>query len=348
MSESSVMTETVSTIYLVCCFAIPVLYLILYSFLTKKSKKKNFAKALGIAICLMIILFSVKLVLRLNIAIFDYPNCYINNICSNDVDDENETPKKNNKDKTSATNSTSSTNTTSSTTPKKVNPNAKVYDNVKENRGTKTDKGRTAKGYEIYEIDGVTYVDGFLIANKTYFLPESYAPTNTYNKANPKATQTCNNCIEKEVWDAYQDMKADATAVGLNIYISSGFRSYVVQNTLYNRYVEREGGGETGKAKADRYSARPGSSEHQTGLCYDLNTIDDSFANTAEGKWVNQNAHKYGFIIRYPKGKESETGYMYESWHLRYVGTELAEKLYNDGNWISMEEYFGITSKYEE
>jgi D-alanyl-D-alanine carboxypeptidase len=99
-------------------------------------------------------------------------------------------------------------------------------------------------------------------------------------------------------------------------------------------------------AQADTYSARPGHSEHQTGLCFDLNSIDDSFAYTNEGKWVNNNAHLYGFIIRYPKGKESITGYQYESWHLRYVGKDLANKLYNDGNWLTMEEYYGLSSKY--
>lgn len=337
MSESSVITETVSTIYLICCFAIPILYLIIYAIATRGKKKKNFGKAMGIALCLAIILFAIKLVFRLNIAIFDYPNCYINNICANDKQDDESNEKK----KTTTT--TSSSTTTSSTTTTTRNPNVKVYNNVKENSGNKINKGKTTKGYDIYEIDRVTYVDGYLIANKTYFLPEDYAPTNTYNKANPKATQTCNNCIEKEVWDAYKDMKADASAVGLNLYISSGFRSYTVQNTLYNRYVNKDG-----KVAADTYSARAGSSEHQTGLCYDLNSIDDSFANTAEGKWVNQNAYKYGFIIRYPKNKDNETGYKYESWHLRYVGTDLAEKLYNNGDWISMEDYFGITSKYAE
>ena len=102
-----------------------------------------------------------------------------------------------------------------------------------------------------------------------------------------------------------------------------------------------------GKQEADTYSARPGHSEHQTGLAFDLNTIDDSFANTAEGKWINDNCYRYGLILRYPKGKEEITGYQYESWHLRYVGKELAQKLYNNGNWMTLEEHFNITSKYE-
>ena len=130
--------------------------------------------------------------------------------------------------------------------------------------------------------------------------------------------------------------------MGLNIWIQSGYRPESVQEKLYNNYVARDG-----KVAADTYSSRPGHSEHQTGLCFDLNSITDAFANTQEGKWVNENAYRYGFIIRFPKGKENETGYKYESWHLRYVGTDLSYKLYNNGNWISLEDYFGVTSEYD-
>ena len=137
-------------------------------------------------------------------------------------------------------------------------------------------------------------------------------------------------------------MQADASALGLNLYISSGFRSYSYQANLYNNYVAQDG-----QYAADTYSARPGHSEHQTGLAFDLNTIDDSFAYTPEGQWVKDNCQKYGLILRYPQGKEQQTGYQYESWHLRYVGKELAEKLYNNGNWITLEEHFNITSQYE-
>ena len=116
---------------------------------------------------------------------------------------------------------------------------------------------------------------------------------------------------------------------------------YKRQAVLYNNYVNKDG-----VDAADRYSARPGHSEHQSGLCFDLNSIDDSFANTEERKWVNNNAYLYGFIIRFPEGLENETGYQYESWHLRYVGKELAAKLYNNGGWLSLEGYFGLTSEY--
>lgn len=191
--------------------------------------------------------------------------------------------------------------------------------------------------FNIETIDGVTYVDGILIVNKTYGLPSDYRPANSdgYDK--------CNSCLTKETMEAFNMMKSDASVLGLNLYISSGFRSYSYQNTIYNNYVNRDG-----KLKADTYSARPGHSEHQTGLAFDLNTIDDSFAYTDEGKWVVDNCYRYGLILRYPKGKEDATGYQYESWHLRYVGKKLAQELYNDGNWITLEEYFNLTSTYEQ
>ena len=183
---------------------------------------------------------------------------------------------------------------------------------------------KTSKGYTAIVKNGVTYINGILIANKSYSLPSNYG-----------------NGLTSETLKAFNLMKADGQVLGLNLYISSGYRSYYDQKYIYNGYVNRDG-----QAAADRYSARAGHSEHQTGLAFDLNTINASFANTPEGKWVEANCYKYGLILRYPKGKEEITGYMYESWHLRYVGVELASKLYNDGEWLTLEEYFGIDSKY--
>lgn len=183
--------------------------------------------------------------------------------------------------------------------------------------------GYTAKGFVISEKNGITYVDGILVANKTYSLPEDYNP----------------GALLKECEKAFSEMKAAAAKEGLNLWNASGFRSYELQQSLYNRYCNRDG-----KEAADRYSARPGHSEHQSGLALDLNEISSSFANTKEGKWVEENCHKYGFILRYPKNKEAQTGYMYEPWHIRYVGTSHAERIYNSG--LCLEEYFGITSVY--
>ena len=197
----------------------------------------------------------------------------------------------------------------------------------------------TEKGYTLKKDKGISYVDGYMIVNKTYSLPSDFFPQNPYSGS--VDGDWCINCIDKEAMEAFKLMQSDAKTLGLNIYISSGFRGYNRQVTLYNNYVNRDG-----VEAADRYSARPGHSEHQSGLCFDLNSIDDSFTYTEEGKWVNNNAHLYGFIIRFPKGLENETGYQYESWHLRYVGKDLAMKIYNDGNWLSLEGYFGLSSVY--
>lgn len=169
-----------------------------------------------------------------------------------------------------------------------------------------------------------TYIGGVIIANKTYALPADYNPG-----------------VSNEALTAFEAMQKDAYAEGLNIYISSGFRSYDYQKQLYNRYVSRDG-----QQAADTYSARPGHSEHQTGLAFDLNTISNSFADTAEGKWIAENCHKYGFIIRYPADKVSITGYQYEPWHIRYLGTDLASAVYSSG--LCLEEYFCITSSYDD
>jgi len=217
-----------------------------------------------------------------------------------------------------------------------------TYPKLKTIEGTRKIVGKSAKGYDIVNIDGLTYIEDYLIVNKTYGLPSTYIPTDTKQSCVGK-TSTCNKCINNTAYDAFLDMQADAAALGLNIYISSGYRPYVGQESIYNRYIKRDG-----QKAADTYSARPGYSEHQSSLCFDLNSINDSFSNTKEGIWVNNNAYIYGFIIRFPKNKQEITGYKYESWHLRYVGTDLSYKLYNDGDWLSLEEYFGIDSKYQD
>lgn len=186
-----------------------------------------------------------------------------------------------------------------------------------------TAEALSATGKTMRLEDGVLYVDGILVANKTYPLPESYDPGG----------------IKSEVMDAYNVMKKDMTALGMQLSIVSGYRSYDYQVGLYQRYVNRDG-----KAAADTYSARPGYSEHQTGLSFDVNYAGDAFTNTKEAKWLEDNAWKYGFIIRFPKGKEGITGYQYESWHLRYVGMDAAREMYEGG--LCLEEYLGIPSYY--
>ena len=235
-----------------------------------------------------------------------------------------------------------SINSSNNSTDTVSNSDASNVNSSDDKKGSPTGDGvtKTSKGFTIENRNGATYIDGYLIANKTYALPSTFIPE---NPEVPVTEARSNKSLDKDLMAAFRKMQSDATAKGLNIYIASGYRSYDYQVGLYNRYVANDG-----KAAADTYSSRPGNSEHQTGLCFDLNSIEDSFQYTSEGKWVNDNCYKYGFCIRFPKGKDAYTGYQYESWHLRYVGTELAEKLYNNGDWISLEEYFGITSEYPD
>ena len=208
------------------------------------------------------------------------------------------------------------------------------------NNEEETDKiilnGNTKTGAKIETKNGITKIDGIIIVNKDYSIQDSYKPTNTYKKLTD-ATKSCANCIVDEVYKAFLSMQEDAKNNNFKLWIQSGYRSYNYQKMLYENYVKKDG-----EEKANMYSAKAGHSEHQTGLSIDLNTVTTSFANTKEGIWVNENAYKYGFIIRYPKDKEDETGYSYEPWHLRYVGIELASILYNNGDWITLESYLGL------
>ena len=161
--------------------------------------------------------------------------------------------------------------------------------------------------------------DDIIIVNKKHGLSKDYNPGE-----NPTAKA------------AFVRLRDDMINQGLNVGRSySGFRSYDYQKTLYDNYVSRDG-----QATADRYSARPGYSEHQTGLVFDLtdksgNLLEDSRAS----QWLKDNAHNYGFIVRFQAGKEASTGYMPEAWHIRYVGKE-AKDIHDSG--LSLEEYFGI------
>ncbi len=195
---------------------------------------------------------------------------------------------------------------------------------VKLHNGTEKSCNVTVtKGPVIEIIDGVTYMDGILIVNKSYPLPKNYG-----------------NGLDKKAESAFNKMAADALKDNISLRIVSGYRSYDTQAELYESYCIR-----SGQKEADRFSARPGHSEHQSGLAMDINSVYDSFAFTEEAKWLKDNCYKYGFIIRYPEDKEDITGYKYESWHIRYVGRELAEYLYKNN--LTLEEYFGIKSEYQ-
>lgn len=186
----------------------------------------------------------------------------------------------------------------------------------------------------------------WLVVNKKRPLdPKNYAPSDLVV---PGVTLRGNissdeKYMRAEPAAALEKLFAGASAAGLQMNLQSGYRSYGFQNTLYNRYVSQQG-----QAVADTQSARPGYSEHQTGLAVDVGSVghpecavEQCFADTAEGKWLAAHAYEYGFIIRYPNGKDTVTGYIYEPWHIRYVGTELAAEMHNTGA-VTMEEFFGL------
>lgn len=166
-----------------------------------------------------------------------------------------------------------------------------------------------------------------IIANKNQALPEGYKPINLVI---PNIQFSFDGVHEKKYMEqgaasALEELFEGAKKEDVHLVAISGYRSYERQKELYNSYVRREG-----RAAADTFSARPGHSEHQTGYTMDIsarsnhNQLTESFSYTKEGKWLADHAHEYGFIIRYPKGKEEITGYIYEPWHVRYVGQELA------------------------
>ena len=170
--------------------------------------------------------------------------------------------------------------------------------------------------------------DGYLIiCNKYHKLKDNYVP-DLVSLSGYGGGQ-----MERVAAKHFKEMVDAAKKEGISMYNVSGYRSFNTQKSLYNSYVARDG-----KSRADTYSARAGTSEHQTGLATDINSLSTDFENTVAFRWLIKNSYKYGFILRYPKGKTNITGYMYEPWHYRYVGTEVAKIIYEKD--ITYEEYY--------
>ena len=174
----------------------------------------------------------------------------------------------------------------------------------------------------------------YILVNKFYYLDQNYIPENLeeidskYSVPGKKLVNVARISFEFLAKKAYEE--------GYHIRAVSTYRSYSYQTNLYNNYVSQDG-----VEEADKYSARAGFSEHQTGLAVDVDNRETDFNNfesTKEFNWMLENAHKYGFILRYPKGKEFITGYIYEPWHFRYVGVEVATYIYQ--NDLTYEEYY--------
>ena len=207
--------------------------------------------------------------------------------------------------------------TTSNQTSQKDDKKPSTKENTKSDDNNENPPSTNGKTPET--VTQPTIINGIILANKKHPLPANYNPGE-----NPTARQKVNKLI------------ADAQALGLSVSNQvSGFRAYGTQAGLYNNYVASHG-----KQEADRFSARPGYSEHQTGLAFDLiDTNGDLVTEEKAAQWLLDHAADYGFVVRYLKGKEKETGYMAEEWHLRYVGKE-AKEIAASG--LSLEEYYGF------
>lgn len=205
-----------------------------------------------------------------------------------------------------------------------------------------TTQQSTGFNKSLYSTDDPNSI--WVVANKSRALePTNYVPADLVTPNLPlrvPGNETMQ--LRKEAAAALEQMFAAAKQENLNLMVSSAYRSYSYQANLYGGYVKS-----VGRAEADKTSARPGHSEHQTGLSVDVEPttkkceLDTCFADTPEGQWVAANAYRYGFIIRYTKDKVGVTGYEYEPWHLRYVGTVLAAEMHSQSI-ETLEEFFDL------
>lgn len=192
----------------------------------------------------------------------------------------------------------------------------------------------TKRYLDLYtDIQPVDMSKGYLIlVNKYYQLAEDYEPEDLVAISEVPGR----GYLRKEVYEAYKTLYEDAEKLGYNLNVVSAYRSYSTQYNLYNRYLSIDP-----KEVVETYSARPGHSEHQSGLCLDVSipgySLDD-FYKTEASKWLAENCHKYGFIIRYPDDKTDITGYQGEPWQLRYLGKEISEDVFKRG--ITYDEYY--------
>lgn len=180
--------------------------------------------------------------------------------------------------------------------------------------------------------------DNLIIVNKYNYLTEDFKPDDLVTISTKYSWGSYGtHTIRKDVFDAFLKMHEDANQNGIYLMINSSYRDFNSQTIVYNNYLKRHG-----EAYADKYAARPGYSEHQTALALDIFSIDgalrDTFKDSNAYKWLKDNSYKYGFILRYPEGKENITGFSFEPWHYRYVGIDAAKYIYE--NQITFEEYY--------
>lgn len=204
---------------------------------------------------------------------------------------------------------------------------------------------------DVLEVDGRKVIQNteniLILVNKEYALPDGYAPADLVrpNVAFSFGDQDIEKSyMRKEAAEALEKMFTEAAKQNIHLFAVSGYRSYERQVQIFNHEVQK-----VGEEQAVQVVAVPGNSEHQTGLAMDISSqsanfaLSEQFGETPEGKWLVDNAHTFGFILRYPKGKEGITGYSYEPWHFRYVGKKAATEIYKNG--LTLEEYFHVVEK---
>lgn len=191
------------------------------------------------------------------------------------------------------------------------------------------------EGESVKKVRATMTNTNLLLVNRKYGLDENYKPeklTIPNIKFNSESDDEEKH-VSKTIVKSLEKMFNDALSEGIVLIGNSGYRSYESQVETYNNRVRSEG-----RKMADAYVAKPGFSEHQTGLCIDITNESKYFVKgTKEADWLNDNCYKYGFIIRYPEGKEDITGISYEPWHVRYVGIDVAKEIHNKN--ITLEEY---------
>jgi zinc D-Ala-D-Ala carboxypeptidase len=175
-----------------------------------------------------------------------------------------------------------------------------------------------------------------VLVNKYYQLPDDYFPYDL-EEIN-KSFRSGALLLRHDARIAFEEMCNAAKEEGIHLEAISTFRSFCYQEQVYRSKYKEDISWEEYQAERDKVSARAGHSEHQTGLAVDINDLEETFADTLAGRWLATNSHQYGFILRYPKGKEPITGYSYEPWHFRYVGCELSDPIYFSG--LTYDEYF--------
>lgn len=212
----------------------------------------------------------------------------------------------------------------------------KEYKDKKLDYSVVVTKVNTKSQYDSYTHTEETNMNlGYgILVNKYYSLPDKYAPDDIVSMSSQYAYP--DNSIRSEVYEAFKEMSKAAKIDSISLIVNSSYRDYDSQREIYEDYKDKNGA-----EYADKYAARPNFSEHQTGLSLDIFSPGygmKTFENSDAFKWLSENSYKYGFILRYPKDKEDITGYSYEAWHYRYLGKDLAMKVFESS--LTFDEYY--------